>query len=197
MNKKILILTTVAILTLLIPSMIAISPVKAKATKFPFPPASGDATLAVDSGKVWIAGDIFHMTGSYWTAVVSGDLGAGDYEQWSHLSINLKTGKGTMQASSLTTFLDFPFEGSTLEGSSRSKITAATLVGDIVKTLTYTTTGTFVGHGSGLFEGWVQKGTSEGTATIILGATVKGSAEWIASGIFLIPPPFGVPPSPT
>ena len=196
MNKKILIITTVAILVLLIPSMIEISPAKAKATKMEFSGVEGGGEL-VDSGKVWIAGDIFHMTGSYWTAVVSGDLGAGDYEQWSHLSINLKTGKGTMQASSLTTFLDFPFEGSTLEGSSRSKITAATLVGDIVKTLTYTTTGTFVGHGSGLFEGWVQKGTSEGTATIILGATVKGSAEWIASGIFLIPPPFGVPPSPT
>lgn len=127
------------------------------------------------------------MTGSYWEADVEGDLGDGFYQQWSHLSINLKTGKGTIQASSLTTFLDFPFAGSTLEGSSSSKITDVTFDGLILR---YTTTGKFVGHGSGVFEGWVQKGTSEGTAEIILGETVTGSAEWTASGIFLIPPPF-------
>ncbi len=53
MKNKILILTTVAILILLIPSMITISPVNAKATKWEFPPADGEATL-VESGKVWM-----------------------------------------------------------------------------------------------------------------------------------------------
>jgi len=139
MNKKVLILTTVAILVLLIPSMITISPVNAGATFI-----EGIGTFDVyriNEGEVWEAGHILQMKNSYWESSVR--------QQWvKHLSLNLKTGKGTFRVKWLSGPPGWVIEGM----AARGRITDWT---DI--------SGTYVCHGTGdIWGGWKFIGSFEG-----------------------------------
>jgi len=144
MNKKLLMSTIV----LLVLSMMIISPVMA-ITKdpnywdhvvfdmFDYPPH-----------KLWYADDVMHIKDMHWAGSYEGTLApltaGGTFDVWfEHLSLNLKTGKGTYSGKWLITI---PGEG-TVAGSARGKLT-------VTGPYSGTTSGTYIGtYGTDAYEG--------------------------------------------
>ena len=135
MNRRFFLVSALAILTLLLPSIVMISPSNAGAII-----SEGQATYEVwlvDEGKVWEAGGILHMKDSYYEGP--------SREQWvKHLSLNLETGHGTFRVKWVTAEL---IEGKSAIGI----ITDKTHI-----------SGTYVCHGTGYFKNVNLIGTFEG-----------------------------------
>ena len=145
--RKVVLMSIVGLLAL---SMIAISPVKARAVETY---QSHIEAELMDPGKQWVSEEgILHIKDSYWKGteevIVPDTLGTAIFEEWyDSLSLDLATGKGT-----LTVKWKLTFPGGTIEGSARGKISQGYLV-----------SGTFVGtHGTGDFEGVKKRGSIEG-----------------------------------
>jgi len=143
MKKKVL-MSSITLLALM--SIMVISSVEAKTVE---PYWSCVEIWLVDEGKKWISEEgILHYKDSYWRGYESGTLGNATFEEWyNHLSLNLETGEGTLNAKWLLTLPE-----GTIAGSWRGKIT-----------LGYILSGTFVGtHGTGDFRGVKKMGSVYG-----------------------------------
>jgi len=129
--------------------MVLISPVKT-ITKETY--TSHMELELVNPGIRWVSEEgILQIRDSYWSGTYKGTLGRkGTYEGWVSVSINLKTGEGTLSENWLITITKGRSQG-TLAGSNRGKITMPLI------------SGTFVGtHGTGEFEGVQIMGLWEG-----------------------------------
>ena len=149
MNKKLLMPTIV----LIVLSMMVISPVKA-ITKDPNYWDHVVFDVFDFPSKLWYADEIMHIKDMYWSGSYEGTLAplsaGGTFEVWfEHLSLNLKTGKGTYSGKWL---IAIPGQG-TLAGKARGKLIAT-------GPLSGTTSGTYAGtHCTGLYEGVKKMGS--------------------------------------
>jgi len=101
--------------------------------------------------KLWFADDIMHIKDMHWSGSYEGTFAdEGTFDVWfEHLSLNLKTGKGTYSGKWLITI---PEQG-TVAGSARGKLT-------VTSPLSGTTSGTYIGTKcTGSFEGVKKMGS--------------------------------------
>ena len=148
MNKKVLILTTVAIFALLIPSMITISPVQAK-PKLYFKLYMEGVNIPGTEDRMWEShgglhtrGQEFWILGEFYILIGEETFYPVDYSASSDFNWNYETNDGTGHLRETVTFAD----GSTLEILVVDKVYnvyAPDMYGE----------GTFVGHGTGALKG--------------------------------------------
>jgi len=146
MNKKILMPT----ILLLVLSMMIISSAKS-ITKDPNYWDHIVFDVFDYPNKLWYADDVMQIKDMHWSGSYEGTFAdEGTFDVWfEHLSLNLKTGKGTYSGKWLITI---PGQG-TVAGNARGKLTAT-------GPLSGTTSGTYAGtHCTGSFEGVKKMGS--------------------------------------
>jgi len=109
----------------------------------------------IDPGKEWITKDgIYHVKGQVGTGLVTGDI-SGWLTIVRHATLDLNTGEGSCHGKIV---IDVDGVGS-FEGSEQSTIT---LWGASIS-------GTFLAHGTGMYEGRTMMGSFEGGVNIVDG----------------------------
>lgn len=153
------------ILALLV--LFAVTPaVAAPATKTLFTAEASFIPGSISPGKGWVTkGGIQHIKGATSEGTVTGDI-SGTMLLVSDETMNLNTGKGTNHGRFVLTV-----DGGTFEGSFQSIVTL------------HVFSGTFIGHGTGTYEGQKIMGSHQGELTVDAIPVV----EMVLDGIILLP----------